>query len=392
MLKGLSKSPLGAELQQAHSFWVNRETRRRLLLGSFILDTQQAVLFEQQPVLFPKWPKEAFSAQASTLPCPCDNELWGCDSVGRWSELATTSNQFNLSTTADPTMYSNPGSLDPFRSSLILAYLATIWPADDEGDPDVKLTNFSEHLAQHELLGRYAHAEFDVHAHTAAKHTPIRSLLIVSGESWLFGKKLEIEYDFHAARSRLREWVGSDKAHAALWHATALLRMVFTVTGPGNSLAQSAGDAGSQEREMKMLHEQWSVYIAALICWACAFDETSSTESLASSSMASASTNSPLVSCTTSPSIATSTSNTAGYPPLMDAIEVETQMRRFLQTTDVRGVSELPAALAKVKGQTKGLLEAVRMRKISGAIGGLLNEGSGVLYRLVEGRSRISHF
>lgn len=378
-------------MQQAHSFWVNRETRRRFLLGSFILDTQQAVLFEQQPVLFPKWPKEAFSAQASTLPCPCDNELWECDSVERWSELATTSQQLNLSTTADPTMYSNPGSLDPFRSSLILAYLATIRPTD-EGDPDVKLTNFCEHLAQHELLGRYAHAEFDVHAHIAVKSTPIRSLLIVSGESWLFGKKLEIEDDFHAARSRLREWVGSDRAHAALWHATALLRMVFTVTGPGNSLAQSAGDAGSQEREMKMLHGPWSVYIAALICWACAFDETSSTESLASSSMASASTNSPLVSCTTSPSVATSTSTTAGYPPLMDAIEVETQMRRFLQTTDVCGVSELPAALAKVKGQTKGLLEAVRMRKISGAIGGLLNEGSGVLYRLVEGRSRMSHF
>lgn len=391
VLKGLSKLPLAAELRQAHSFWMNRETRRRLLVGSFILDTQLTALFEQQAVLFPHWPSETVLAHTSNLPCPCDNELWECSNVEEWAELAASCRQVNLSAATDPATYDNPSSLDPFRSRLTLAYLAT-YPSPSGSESDVGLAAFCENLAKRDPSGLYTRTEFDMHAHSAAKHTPIRSLLIVSGESWLFGKKLENEDDFQIAKSRLREWVSSSKAHAALWHATALLRTAFRLGS--DTPVESSFDIGTPDESLGMLHEEWCIYLAALICWACAFDETTLTQSrsptlLASSSMML----SPMLSETRSPNIAAAASSVpTGYPPLMDPRDAAAEMRHLLHTTDVEDVSDLPAALAMVRGQTRGLLEVVRTRKINGVLGGLLNEASGVLYRLVEGRSGLSRF
>jgi hypothetical protein len=357
------------------------------LLGSFILDTQQAVLFEQPCVLFPRWPKDAPSDHTSSLPFPCDNELWECRSIQKWAELANPNQQIKLSTAADSSIYDTPHSLDPFRSRLVLAFFSTN-QRQGKGDPQNELTAFCKNLAEHDPSGRLTRTGFDIHAHIAARNTPIRDLLIVSGESWLFGKKLENEDDFHNAKLRLRKWLGTDKAQAALGHATSLLRLIFGLAK--DRMVQSPSEVGSQGREMNTLHEQWCTYLAALICWACAFGETSTASSLNPSFTPASSIASSAISGTTSPSTATPSS--AGYAPLMDPGEADAGMRHFLQITDYEEISDLPTVLATVKGQTKGLLEVVRTRKLDGALGGLLNEASGVLYRLVEGRSRLSHF
>ena len=373
---------------------MNRETRRRLLLGSFILDTQQAALFEQQSVLFPRWPTETVSAHVANLPYPCDKELWECRQVDDWAELPGSYHHISLSSMADPNGYDDLDSLDSFRSRLILAYLATT-RSDEDSDSNSKLAAFGQHITNQDRSGRYAGTKFDSHAHAAAQHTPVRSLLTVSGESWLFGKKLVHKDDFHAAKAQLRAWLGSSRAQAALWHAIALLRMVFGSNEPSSTLAQAAAyDVGRQDRCLGMLHEEWCIYVAVLICWACTFRESSAADSLVassfSSSIASTSMLSPLLSGATTP--ATTVSSAVGYPLLMDPVDADAEMRTFLLVTDVGEASEVSVAFGRVKGQIKGLLEVVRTRKLNGSLGGLLNEASGVLYRLVEGRSTFSHF
>ncbi len=398
VLKGSSKSPSTAELQQAHSFWVNRETRRRLLLGAFILDTQQAVFFDQQPVLFPRWPKEAFAANTSTLPFPCDDELWACGSIEEWAELAASRKQMHLSAAADLVIHGDADLLDVFRSGLIVAFLST-HPSLSNTDAEAGLAACRENLSRYGTPREHIHTEFDIHAHIALQNTPIRSLLTVSGESWLFGKKLENEHDFHAAKTRLREWVASEKAELALWHASHLLRLAFTVECPDGVLEQSPDKiAGSQDRELhtSMLHEQWCIYISALICWACAFDETHSDPSVADPATlytATAIEEPPLSGTTTTTTLTTSSASATGYPLLMDPLAAAADLQHFLQTTDTHAMSDLRAALASVRGQpVRGLLEAVRTRKIEGPLGGLLSEATAVLHRLVEGRSRLSSF
>jgi hypothetical protein len=373
---------------------VNRETRRRLLLGSFILDTQQAALFEQQSVLFPRWPTETVSAHVANLPYPCDKELWECRKVDDWAELASSYQQISLSSMAHPSGFDDLDSLDSFRSRLILAYLATSG-SDEDRDSGLKLAAFGQHITDQDPSGQYAGTKFDIHAHAAAQHTPVRSLLTVSGESWLFGKKLENKDDFHAAKAQLRAWLGSSGAQAALCHAIALLRMVFGNEPP--TLAEAAYEIAHEDRWMGMLHQEWCIYLAALICWACTFNESSTTaESLVASSSFSASIASstsmlsPMLSGATTP--ATTVSSAVGYPLLMDPVDADNEMRTFLQVTDVGGSGEVSVAVGRVKVQMKGLLEVVRTRKLNGSLGGLLNEASGVLYRLVEGRSTLPHF
>jgi hypothetical protein len=292
---------------------------------------------------------------------------------------------------ADPNGYEDVDSLDPFRSRLILASLASS-RSDADSDSSLQLAAFGQHLTHHDASGRYDGTRFDLHAHAAAQHTPVRSLLTVSGESWLFGKKLEHKDDFHAAKAQLRAWLGSSRAQEALWHAIALLRMSFG--NEPSSLAQAACDFGRQDRCMGMLHEEWCIYIAVLICWACTFDQSTAADSLVglsfSSSLASTSMRSPMLSGATTP--ATTVSSAVGYPLLMDPVDADAEMRSLLQITDVGEPRQVLVAFGRVKGQTRGLLEVVRTRKLTGSLGGLLNEASGVLYRLVEGRSTLPHF
>lgn len=337
-------------------------------------------------MLFPRWPSETISAHVSNLPYPCDNELWDCATIEEWAELATSFQQTTLSNAADTILYDNPCALDSFRSRLSFTYLINC-PPQDNPDSGTELDKIRETLARHHLSGRHVRTEFDIHALTVAQHTPLQSLLVVSGESWLFGKKIEHENKFAAAKSHLREWVDSHKSQTALRHATALLRMVFDI-GPDTPKKLSVHETRNRDREMGMLHEQWCVYLAALVCWACTFD-TSAPSSAPLSDLSTSST-SPTISTSTSPSIAPPT--LTGYPALMDPDQADAEMRTFLHATDVDDLDDLPAALGRVKAQTRGLLEVVRTKTLAGSLGGLVTEASGVLYRLVEGRSRLSHF
>lgn len=67
-------------------------------------------------------------------------------------------------------------------------------------------------------------------------------------------------------------------------------------------------------------------------------------------------------------------------------------MRDYLQTTNVESADDVLRLDPAVFANTHGLLEIVRLQEIVLFLGGLMNEAERVLYRLVEGRSRLSHF
>ena len=67
-------------------------------------------------------------------------------------------------------------------------------------------------------------------------------------------------------------------------------------------------------------------------------------------------------------------------------------MREFLKATDVETPEDILGIDPQVLGRMHGLLEVIRVNKIGPLLGGLMNEAERVLYRLVEGRSRLSHF
>ena len=380
LFRELQTNPSNEDLVKAQAFWTERETRRRILQASFILDTQQAALFDQRPALMPIPLKRIQTSGTDLdLPFPCDSELWESSPIEEWVKHASDFDNVDLPTAAKQAFEAEPRRMDSFQSRLALSHILTSGTKVLDSEPNI--TVFRRNL---ETQTSFC-TQFSLHALLMARNTPIRPLLIVSGETWLYGKKVDSEADFSAAKQRLRHWVNSaSKCRKALWHATKLLCIVFnTLEGGGDGSGSPTFD-----RELNVLHEQWSLYLATLVCWAIGFDASQSTASPGVFSS-----NNSTISEGASHSSSSSQMSTALFnPPLVDPAEADHEMRAYLRATDLGSPEDMSSLTDDVLGRTNGLLEVVRTRRLAAPMGELLNEAERVLFRLVEGRSRLHYF
>ena len=135
-----------------------------------------------------------------------------------------------------------------------------------------------------------------------------------------------------------------------------------------------------------MLQEEWSMYLAALVCWAVGLG-LSQRPTSAGPSTSPTPTASEAVSHS---SMSSGISVATAHPPLLDIGEAEDETKEYLRATSVGSAEALSKLDADVLARTDGLLECVRIRRLGGPMGELLNEAERVLFRLVEARSRIS--
>lgn len=240
-LQYLPPNPSLDQLQSAHSQWSDLETRRRLLLASFLLDSQRSTFFHQSPC-------PAFSAlQPHSLPEPCSASAWECANLVAWRHHLL-----------DAPAVAPSSSSSPFQASVHL-HLSLLTPHATTTPPH--------------LLSPPLDCNFNYHALRVATHTPIPTLLAVAAESWLFGRKVQDLGVWTEAKVRLRRWVLSEAASRAVWHAGFVLRAV--VVGGGGGEGEETVDGGVEEGGVRRseslglgLHGEWCVYVAALVCWA----------------------------------------------------------------------------------------------------------------------------
>ena len=358
------------DVQRAHKFWLEHETRRRILQASTVLDLQQMTLFEQPAtIIHHERPKRAGPAGLRlNVSLPCAEELWETSPIEDWVQMAGES-PVSAPTKGRslPKDQNALPQLDYFQIQVSLA-----------NNPNITLDQL---LPSNDQSGQSAaRLAFNRHARDMAKNTPIRQLLVVTGESWIMGKKLENEAEFQDTKRNLRVWVDSNReSRAALWHATQLIRLrtKFSSSASNTDLAISFYDT-------HMLHEAWAFYLAALVCWAYGFSASTAVDHSNSghSSAASEPGSNP----------SRSSSLSSFHPALLDQDVALYNMREYLQITNVKNVDDLLRLEPESFSRTHGLLETIRLYKISLYLGGLMNEAERVLYRLVEGRSRLSHF
>ncbi len=373
----LQREPTGDDLASAHKFWTERETRRRILLASFILDTQQAALFEQPPALVSNTLPQIKTQDLNEMPFPCDGELWESSPIEDWVSNAPSFTNQDLPTATNHAISGGQYRMDSFQSRLVLAQVMTHLTGTEEHEQILPALQRTQGVDGSRSI------QFSYHALFTARYTPIQKLLMVSGETWMFGKKVDVEDHFRAAKHGLREWVNDTKrCLPALWHATALLRSVFDNDAP----LYNGDGAGQADKRLNMLHEEWSVYLATLVCWAVGFDASQDSPSPGMLSSA-ASTRSEAFSHSSSSS---GLSVATGHPPLLDPVDADDEMKDYLRNTTVARPQDLARVDRELLGRTDGLLEVVRTKRLAGPLGELLNEAERVLYRLVEQKSRIS--
>lgn len=367
------------DVNRAYKFWLEHETRRRILQASTILDLQQVTLFEQQPTIVQhERPRQGSLNLRCTIPLPCSEELWETSPIEAWVEVASRidASKQVINQKVEGLPPSNM-PLDFFQIQVSIA-----------ANPELPFDAFFPLSREDQANELGARLTFNHHLREMARHTPIRHLLVVSGESWVLGKKLENEAEFQMAKHDLRAWVNANReSRIALRHATQLIRS-RAVFIPSD---QTSTDLVPSFLDTHMLHEPWGLYLASLVCWAYGLSASTMLEAgdqvsgVASASTSASEANSQM-------SRSSSSSMPSTYPTLLDPHAAAYSMRQYLHNTDVGTAEDLVRLDAQVFGQTRGLLEMVRLHKVGHFLGGLMNEAERVLYRLVEGRSRLSHF
>ncbi|KAK4142068.1 uncharacterized protein C8A04DRAFT_13522 [Dichotomopilus funicola] len=117
----------------------------------------------------------------------------------------------------------------------------------------------------------------------ALHHTPLRDLLAVSGDSWVFSQKGIPEASFLEHRKRLRAWVGAAMSGKSVIRATVhAARAILGFMGHLPSAQQQNSSYYGYEEQLPdyeslslsfsswniNISDYWAMYVCALICWA----------------------------------------------------------------------------------------------------------------------------
>ncbi|EEH07120.1 conserved hypothetical protein [Histoplasma capsulatum G186AR] len=429
----LSEDDKLAGLEKAYSFWVENETRRRILQASFLLDVQQSTLF-QQPLVFLqanlRTPRSNVgNVEPIDLPFPCQTELWEIEGIEEWAQYARayakSQETLTLSSVARRIIHQNDDTLklDPFQSNLILSY--ALLTNMRSMDLELALEPFIERVKQEKTERESmqgpgysissthpSHTLFTYHFLLAAYRAPLKALLAVSGESWLFNQKLADQEEYQQAKNTLRMWVsGTDELKKAVWHSLRALQYAIDAIDhlelgdtpvlinanpnlsrvsdlfsdgngcltPLDAFTQYRGNIHTTKNAVTTpeylvegsatlphlnrsdavtaLHANWALYICALICWAYGAKTPTTTT-----------TDDPLF-----------------RPPACPRTYVSTLMLLAPSWPQISRNS-IPDHMRR---DTSELLKYVRTRWLQpDSMGGLLNEGARVLQRLSENHHR----
>jgi hypothetical protein len=325
----------GSTAQWLH--WVLAESRQRLLSACFIFDIHQS-LYHQQPR------SRALGGQSQAfLSLPCLDDLWDASGVTQWHGLYTNyagspsvqvSNQSLLA--QDPTMVSSP-----FCQSLLICFWATRIPLDERSTSPNPFRSLSldDNVKGH--IGTLTTSPV-AQTYLALHYTPLHDLLAVAADTWIFSQKVTPPQAFQDAQKRLQAWSRTINAAQATYHACQILSL---------SLSQSSNHSNfCHTNALVCMSEYWSLYVAALICWA--FGHRSQ--------------------------VITKSGHSARHvSTAIDGSEnsdeaVEGHANAYINGMLAMSVEEMLRSRNPIKGETSGVLEAVGLRlRVEGAhVGG----------------------
>lgn len=292
-----------------HQTWVAQETKRRLQLACYVLETQQATLFERRRDII-----------YGDMPMPCSSDLWETQDLLEWQTLLLQQGGqvkylYDIIDQV-PTM-----PYDSFTSAVVVA--------STSGN---KFTVVSPTVVQ--AISADPKGEFCHHSTQLASHTPIRQLLATAAHASTRGEEqLSLLPEVEEAKQVIRVWTRTESVSKAMYHAIHLLRT-----------SHERGTIG-------VLYEEWTLYLAALVCFATGMWQQR---------------NQPL---------------SRESSPLAD---LNTQMMCFLARFDVEtaGKSDLGSLISDYEG-TRACLSWTRER-ISGTTGGLIEDAVRTLARLAN--------
>jgi hypothetical protein len=353
---GISQSELHSDWYQ----WIDNEARQRLLAACFMFDIHQSIYHEQARS------KARRDDSNNELSLPCPESLWSANNATEWRAQESDYSSQLLHMVEQE--ISPQGVLDtsPFTQTLLVCSFAARLPKREDltypndflpNAPDINIENLMNLFPTSPLA----------HVYLALHHPPLHDLLAIAGDTWVFSQKITPPSAFHAAQSRLRTWSSSLAAAQATNHACRILSSALS-TGYGNA-PYSPTFEGLKTGTL-CICDYWSLYVSALICWAFGNRYQTAITTISRSNSSSA--------------IGTMDIDDNSTP-------VDDSRPKALNYVDSMlglSVEELLTSKASFKGDTAGVVDAVRQRLEIESVGNrssLLVDAIGVLNKIRVG-------
>ncbi|KAI2463625.1 hypothetical protein F4781DRAFT_440388 [Annulohypoxylon bovei var. microspora] len=251
--------------------WIDNESRRRLLAACFVLDVHTSVYYQQH--LMKPFP------MSTTPPIPLirpTKHLWAAQSPESWEVLLES-----WSTNTEPT---NLSSETPTAEQVADApYLdQTVFLASEalrlpkRSSPSILDLAVEVDETSTERITRLFPGSAVGNTYLALHYTPLHDLLAVSGETWLFSKKVASFQIFQQHKKRLQHWCNNLYAGVAVrFAAKALLAFIDRSNHNAiNTTVISSNLEGEKDQDRDGswhtldISDYWAMYVCALICWA----------------------------------------------------------------------------------------------------------------------------
>ena len=249
--------------------WVCLESRRRLLAACFLLSVH-GIWYYEQPFTAVLG-LDNFSPMMLSIPLSATTKFaWEADSVDNWTTFEPAA--MKLQTVGDALQETSTAAavdaMPPFDASLLLAAHALQLPRRRRhGEPDT-LEDALCIRTSDMLMPRLFPNSPGAYTYLALHYTPLHWLLSVSGDSWVFNKKVARASCFMEHQKKLENWRNSGSAAIATVFAAKALK-IFLDLGPSplenHEMLLAQQVRGSAWRDIS---DFWGVYVCTLICWA----------------------------------------------------------------------------------------------------------------------------
>lgn len=260
--------PTEHDAMEEWAVWVDMETRRRLLAACFLLDVHSACYHQQRRAsihgLNYSFPDKL------PIPLPSSTaQLWEAANPQDWSMLRTRRNPTTLRDINLGGLTSEDIATVPsFDAAILLAAYALYLPDRHITQLDLVEDASGVRIEDNPMIKLFPNSAI-ANTYLALHYTPLHYLLSVSGDSWVFNKKVIEASNFSEHKKRLNQWRKSGSAAKATYFATRALKAFL---GLGHA-PEVPGDGATQNQRRqgafwKDISDYWGVYICALICWA----------------------------------------------------------------------------------------------------------------------------
>lgn len=232
------------------------QCKQRLLAACYVLDSQHATLFGRPRM-------SCYSGSGMELPFPTSLVSWD----GQRRPQQRLEPYDRVWQALDGGNMDQPAQRRPhdvFQSSLMIACLTDSSGDIDSfhpSDPNKDFTPIAGAMQQSPQI-RLAYNTFML-----CKHTPIRDLLAVAGESWVMAEKLCNQADFVAAQMEARDWA-SAAGYPADYSAAGLDEKQQAPVQKALRHALRIMELHMNHPKTGLLFQEWSVYLAAVVIWA----------------------------------------------------------------------------------------------------------------------------